>query len=356
MLELDQLYAAIDDEAAFDAMPATLAKLCGGRSATVTRMDAKGALSYSRMSYFQAEDWEPYYRDGWVQRDPWAALATMSLGRSMVADDFLPPEKFRATAMYNELFRTIGDDTARCTGIVSPTAEDTIIFGIHRPGGDAAFTKENAAKVDTAMVHLRRIFGVRDLIARTMDQFELATTMLESSGKAMLVVDSMLRVRRMTQSAAALFDRRDGVRISFGRIVLEDATAHQRLLGAVKGVVNRLASPDGALLCPRRSTQLSYRLSVLPAGTGAPGCAILIFDDPTAHKSGDRIRRFKAAYGLTPAEAAVAKGLAEDQTLDEIAAARGVAKETIRSQVKSVFLKTGVRRQIDLVKIIIQMP
>jgi DNA-binding CsgD family transcriptional regulator len=95
---------------------------------------------------------------------------------------------------------------------------------------------------------------------------------------------------------------------------------------------------------------------VLPAGNHAPGCALVILDDPAARLDEDRFRRLAQAYSLTPAEAALAKGLAEDRALDEIAAARGVTKETIRTQLKSLFLKTGVRRQIDLLKLIIQMP
>jgi DNA-binding CsgD family transcriptional regulator len=356
MAELERLYAAIDDDAAFDAMPEVLARLCGGRSAAVTRIDAQGALSYARMSYFRAEDCAAYYSDGWVHNDPWAIVGDISPGRACLADAVLPPEKFRETAMYNELFRSLGDDTARCVGIVSASSRDVLVLGIHRPGAAAAFTPKNAALLDSAMLHLRRVFRSRDAIRHAEAESGLSAAMLDKSGKAMMLVDATLRVRRVTDSATTLVDRADGIRYVAGRLALEDVRAHQSLLAAVRGAVNRIADTPGVLLCPRPSTQLSYRIVVLPAGNHAPGSALVILDDPAARPGEDRFRRLAQAYSLTPAEAALAKGLAEDRALDEIAAARGVTKETIRTQLKSLFLKTGVRRQIDLLKLIIQMP
>jgi DNA-binding NarL/FixJ family response regulator len=54
-------------------------------------------------------------------------------------------------------------------------------------------------------------------------------------------------------------------------------------------------------------------------------------------------------FSLTTAEIAVAVNLRVGLTLADIAAARGVALETIRSQVKSVLQKTNTRRQSDLI-------
>src|SRR5580704_16918637 len=54
-------------------------------------------------------------------------------------------------------------------------------------------------------------------------------------------------------------------------------------------------------------------------------------------------------FDLTPAEARLAGGLVEGKTLSEIAAQRGVALETLKSQLKTVFAKTGSRRQAELI-------
>ena len=53
-------------------------------------------------------------------------------------------------------------------------------------------------------------------------------------------------------------------------------------------------------------------------------------------------------FDLTPAEARVAREVAGRHTIDTIAEALGVSRETVRSQLKSVFAKTGTSRRIDL--------
>jgi len=54
-------------------------------------------------------------------------------------------------------------------------------------------------------------------------------------------------------------------------------------------------------------------------------------------------------FDLTPAEARVARGIGEGRTVEAIAEAFGLSRETIRSQLKAVLGKTGVGRQADLV-------
>ncbi len=53
-------------------------------------------------------------------------------------------------------------------------------------------------------------------------------------------------------------------------------------------------------------------------------------------------------FDLTPAEARVARGIAECQSVEGIADLLGVSRETIRTQLKAVLAKTGTGRQVEL--------
>src|SRR3569623_979945 len=57
-------------------------------------------------------------------------------------------------------------------------------------------------------------------------------------------------------------------------------------------------------------------------------------------------------FDLTPAEAAVARGIASGDSLPEFATRNGVSPETVRTQLRAVFEKTGTRRQVDLVRLL----
>lgn len=53
-------------------------------------------------------------------------------------------------------------------------------------------------------------------------------------------------------------------------------------------------------------------------------------------------------FDLTPAEARVAREIASGRTIEAIAEASGVSRETVRTQLKHVFAKTGLTRQVEL--------
>ena len=58
-------------------------------------------------------------------------------------------------------------------------------------------------------------------------------------------------------------------------------------------------------------------------------------------------------YGLTPAECSGALLLGDGHAPRKIANMVGVADNTVRSQIKSIFSKMGVRRQSELVRLLL---
>ena len=55
------------------------------------------------------------------------------------------------------------------------------------------------------------------------------------------------------------------------------------------------------------------------------------------------------SFGLTPAEAEMTARLANGESLEAIAEARNVCVDTVRTQLRTVFKKTGTHRQGELV-------
>src|SRR5206468_9111611 len=58
-------------------------------------------------------------------------------------------------------------------------------------------------------------------------------------------------------------------------------------------------------------------------------------------------------FDLTPAEARISRLLAKGMTIAEISRATRTSEMTVRTQLRSVFSKTGARRQVDLVRLLI---
>ena len=100
---------------------------------------------------------------------------------------------------------------------------------------------------------------------------------------------------------------------------------------------------------------LALTVAPLPSLDGLPtqnAAAILFIHDPErqARVPVDVLRR---SYGLTAAEARLAMILVEGQSLKEAADRCGVTHNTVRSQLKNIFIKTGVKRQGELIRFLL---
>lgn len=89
-----------------------------------------------------------------------------------------------------------------------------------------------------------------------------------------------------------------------------------------------------------------------PLAVDFSGARVLVFvvDPDAGFRSG--AVDLQRVLGLTPAEARCAIALAEGLAPKEIAEGLGVSYETVRSQLRSIYDKTGVRRQAALVRLI----
>jgi DNA-binding CsgD family transcriptional regulator len=76
--------------------------------------------------------------------------------------------------------------------------------------------------------------------------------------------------------------------------------------------------------------------------------AVLAMAMALARAHSHRERRLRDDYGLTPTEARVVFHIADGGTVSSCADTLGVAESTVRTHLKSVFAKTGIRRQAQL--------
>jgi len=118
-------------------------------------------------------------------------------------------------------------------------------------------------------------------------------------------------------------------------------------------------------MCTNKSTK-SMELNVLLGGVevavmlerlevmGNSGVSIFIFG--TTSNIEQSVEELAQFFGLTKAESCLIGTLARGKTAKEYAAAKGISIHTVYSQIKSALAKTGVRRQSELVKLVLEFP
>jgi DNA-binding CsgD family transcriptional regulator len=89
----------------------------------------------------------------------------------------------------------------------------------------------------------------------------------------------------------------------------------------------------------------------MPKSASNSGNSLMVCDLERSRQ----IRRavLRSLYGLTPAECRVALLLVDGHAPRQIANTFRVTENTVRSQIKSIFSKTGARRQSDLVRLLL---
>jgi DNA-binding CsgD family transcriptional regulator len=84
-------------------------------------------------------------------------------------------------------------------------------------------------------------------------------------------------------------------------------------------------------------------------GFGGDGGLVLLTFRAMNESEPMNVRETMSILGLTSAEARLALQLAAGSTLDEIADRNGLQVSTLRAQLRSVYSKTGINRQFELV-------
>ncbi|NBC35442.1 hypothetical protein GTZ99_02595 [Novosphingobium sp. FSY-8] len=355
-MDLDGMYAAIDNDGAFQQLSSRIAEAAGTRSAVFVELTAAGAPTSLQANYWDQDVISVYLRR-FVAQDPWTALAVDigNFGRATALDARMSPDAFRQTEIYNDLYRPYGDDTGRCMGVIPHLGREGVMMAVHRAASDEAFSAQDQARLDEIYGHIQRILPLRRAMERQRHRASTLQDLVDQADEGLVRLGRDLRVLALSSAAQRILEQRDGLSLSRNHLVarpeLEGA-----LRAAVAAVIDRRVDARTGFLCHRPSGARAYRLVVMPAGFDGDAGAILKIDDPDISAPVTAFAALQGAYGLSAMETVLVQGLLADHTPEEIAAQRGVGRETIKTQMKALFAKTGVNRQSSLIRLFATFP
>lgn len=273
------------------------------------------------------------------------------------------PDLF-ARFLRSELYAEIAgpQDSEHLLGVVLPFGQGgQAALGFHRSGTRGSFTAAEAGTLEIFLPHIRRALLIHRQVSHARRLSSVSNFLIEqiSVGMALLTRDG--EIVHANAAARALFDANDGLAVKQNRLTsthpdhaktlareIAQAAALRQGKSLSAGAVLRLTRPSG---------RQAYSVLLAPAGAsssalfdeakGADVVALLRDPEMVMDIPGDIFVRY---FGLSPAEARIAQGLVRGWSIDEIAAAHDLARETVRSELKRVFKRTGTRSQSELVR------
>ena len=101
---------------------------------------------------------------------------------------------------------------------------------------------------------------------------------------------------------------------------------------------------------------MGRRLASGRIGVSAPESKILCLLAPLDGRRIATARQLMDLFGLSAAEARLARAICHDRSVEDYAREHGLGHSTVRTQLSAVFHKTGTRRQASLVRLIASIP
>ena len=179
---------------------------------------------------------------------------------------------------------------------------------------------------------------------------ELALESLDRLALAAFVVDEGGAVHDLNASARALLREARCVRIARSTLQFDPAASHLAFTGALRAATHLPLRSSLLVLADDASAAHEVAVSPLKEEGALCGDALVVIAPSRPGEAG-LLRRVRRLYDLTETEARVMVGLASGATVDDIATRHGVRASTVRAQIRSIFEKTGVNRQSDLVRL-----
>lgn len=269
--------------------------------------------------------------------------------RAVLDQDFVSADARKSIPIYAEMFEPFGV-AFNCQAVLMRRGDALVRTSVSRSSAQGAFDAESVRAFTALTPALQALVRLHAALASEKLASVLVT--LEACAAAALVVDGEARILGVSRNAEALLER-GLIRVKNGRPALaaaaDDDTFAARLDEAIECSRAGLAC-DAAPMRVRVSCAeaLTLECFALPAERDAfglgPAALVIVRCAPASVSA--------MLSTLTEAEAQIAARLAEGESVAAIAEARGVSRETVRSQVKSIFAKLNVGRQAELVSLI----
>jgi DNA-binding CsgD family transcriptional regulator/PAS domain-containing protein len=295
--------------------------------------------------------------DLWLQKGaPLAYTGWLATG-----EEVCPFEEFSRSEFYSDYLRPNGIAHAMW-GVIEKSPSTLINVGVYRELRRGSFQSKNLELLQFLAPHLQRGFRLHLQLSELRAQaanLERAVDMLPT-GIIFLASDG--RIIHLNKAAAKILNENDGIVARQGRLFAERSAESSRLeslisqasatsmgtgLGPAGGMTisRRLRPPLQVLITPVRKMDLDANCRV---------SAMVFVADPA-----QRVRPapdiLRALFGLTPAECRVALLLGDGHAPPEIAGMVGVTVNTLKTQLASIYRKTGTSRQAQLVRILSQL-
>ncbi len=359
---LDGLYAGVSDPTALESALRLAKDQIGAHGVNIHAISKKTLETLFFLGFGDGYTDESIaaYLDHWqyvnAHRDAMRKAYIPGETNVFLCHEHFTEENWKSGGYFQDFFSRIGSRwLAGAIAWQDDQIEVSIAFS--RTNDSTRFGEDERAFLLALIPHLRRAVRLA-LNVGSAQTFSGApiNLALSSARTPSFLIDSSGKILWRNSSAEDLLTKTKTLRIKDGRLALDDAAKTEELSRSIFSAgARQLAETPPAYLkagADEQSLEIEILPATVPAGALIGAQALALVMVRTIGLTSQAIDELKNTYGLTEAECNIAVSLANGATVQTTARDAGVSQHTIRTQLRSIFSKTGINRQSALAALV----
>jgi DNA-binding CsgD family transcriptional regulator/PAS domain-containing protein len=303
--------------------------------------------------------WTQRYAEHYAGLNIWLQRASHVLrhpGSIMTSEQVTRDSELVKTEFYNDFLRP---QRYFYSFGASIAYEESVISGVTavRSKSAGGFAAAEVETLHELMPHLQSALRLHRRISGLALKLEHTSAALDRLSQGLLIADSSGRIVFMNRLAESILRTGDGLTLAADGLQARRPhdTARLRILmaRAAGTIAGNELHPGGALSIPRSGDLGPLKLQVAPLASCGPRAAAIVFITAPEYQRVSESSMLQDLLDLTPAEARLTAAVVSGKTIKQFAEEAEVTLNTARTHLKSVFAKTGVSRQADLVRLVL---
>ncbi len=294
------------------------------------------------------------YIDRFLEIDPFVNLPE---GRLVMMYEYVGRAELDRAAAYREWLESFEGSHVMGVDLKVSSGFEARLRLTRRPG-DPEFDSTARTRVEAILPHLRQTLELHGRLASTRSEHSLLVDAVEQFAVGTILLDHRLSVIRLNEVAAAILAEADGIRLAGQSIVFAASATDRAFRAAAREAAGARTPGHRAILgVPRPSGRRELALVIRPMAlpdfmqTGQAPAVALFLTDPSRQRT-VRAEAVRKMFSCTPTEAEIAAALANGLSVADTAERLGIARNTVRAHLRSIFAKLGLNRQSQLIQLI----
>lgn len=261
------------------------------------------------------------------------------------------------------------------TAVMEDGSDEWAIINFHRPRSGTAFDESNERVLQEYIPHFKRAASIQKTLNHSGNIQTLQTTILNNLILPLLLVNEKQQIIAINSIADQVINHSNLIDIKRDQIVCRNPNEQIKFSHALSKTIHsndntqiplKLSKLDNDILflvmsalAPRAHNRLREEI-ILPDESYIKELvqkkfALITLFEPS-NRNTIKTPLYVELFGLTPAEASLARCLMEGSTLKEAATKLRRSVNTARVQLQAIFEKTNTNRQSSLIKLLDSLP